>query len=424
MLRREPGRFELTHVPAAIRNRDRLLGTRQVVTPRYERITFQKELVRIHGKPPAELITPGHPLLYAVMDLILERYRGLLKQGTVLADELDPGKEPRVLMYLEHSIQDARAVAGGRKRIASRRLQFLEKGKDGPFRNAGYAPFLNYRPLTAVEQPLPASLMEEPWLTHSLDEEAISHAVESLVPEHLQEVRLRREELVSKTLAAVKERLTQEISHWDHRAEELRLQERAGRVNARINSARAQSRADELQRRLEKRLQELEQERQLSALPPNVIGGALILPVGLLSGLKGEGIPSSSDFAAGTAEVERIAMQAVMQAEQSLGYKPRDVGADHVGWDIESRDPVSGMLRFIEVKGRAVDKRTLTITKNEIIQALHNPESFILAIVIVDGERCQSPRYVRNPFGKEPDFGVTSVNYELKDLLQRSEEPR
>jgi hypothetical protein len=31
---------------------------------------------------------------------------------------------------------------------------------------------------------------------------------------------------------------------------------------------------------------------------------------------------------------------------------------------------------------------------------------------------------VRNPFGKEPDFGVTSVNYELKDLLQRSEEPR
>ena len=119
-----------------------------------------------------------------------------------------------------------------------------------------------------------------------------------------------------------------------------------------------------------------------------------------------------------------MAMQAVMQAERSLGYKPRDVGADHVGWDIESRDPASGMLRFIEVKGRATDKRTLTITKNEIIQALHNPESFILAIVIVDGERCQSPRYVRNPFGKEPDFGVTSVNYELKDLLQRSEEPR
>ena len=194
-------------------------------------------------------------------------------------------------------------------------------------------------------------------------------------------------------------------------------------MNARINSARAQSRADELQRRLENRLQELEQERQISALPPNVIGGALLLPAGLLSGLKGEPPPPHSDFAINTAEVERMAMQAVMQAEQGLGYMPRDVSSDHVGWDIESRDPASGTLRFIEVKGRAADKRTLTITKNEIIQALHNPESFILAIVIVDGEHCRPPRYVRNPFGKEPDFGVTSVNYELKDLLQRSEEP-
>ena len=119
-----------------------------------------------------------------------------------------------------------------------------------------------------------------------------------------------------------------------------------------------------------------------------------------------------------------MAMEAVMQAEHRLGYEPRDVSSDHVAWDIESRDPMSGMLRFIEVKGRAADKRTLTITKNEIIQALHNPESFILAVVIVDGGRCQTPCYVRNPFGKEPDFGVTSVNYKLAELLQRSEEPR
>ena len=32
MQRREPGRYELTHVPAAIRNRDRVLGSRQVIT--------------------------------------------------------------------------------------------------------------------------------------------------------------------------------------------------------------------------------------------------------------------------------------------------------------------------------------------------------------------------------------------------------
>ena len=44
----------------------------------------------------------------AVTDLILERYRGLLRQGAILVDPLDQGEEPRVLYYLEHAIQDSR----------------------------------------------------------------------------------------------------------------------------------------------------------------------------------------------------------------------------------------------------------------------------------------------------------------------------
>ena len=31
--------------------------------------------------------------------------------------------------------------------------------------------------------------------------------------------------------------------------------------------------------------------------------------------------------------------------------------------------------------------------------------------------------YLRQPFQKEPDFGVTSVNYNLKELKQRSQKP-
>jgi len=36
----------------------------------------------------------------------------------------------------------------------------------------------------------------------------------------------------------------------------------------------------------------------------------------------------------------------------------------------------------------------------------------------------QSLHYVRHAFRREPDFGVTSVNYDLADLLVRSEEHR
>jgi SNF2 family DNA or RNA helicase len=42
---REPRRFEITNVPAPVRNRDRMIGTGETVLPRYERVVFDKSLV-------------------------------------------------------------------------------------------------------------------------------------------------------------------------------------------------------------------------------------------------------------------------------------------------------------------------------------------------------------------------------------------
>jgi hypothetical protein len=235
-------------------------------------------------------------------------------------------------------------------------------------------------------------------------------------------VRVRREELVTKTVAAVKDRLTKEINYWDHRAEELKLQELAGRVNARMNSGKARLRADELQARLQKRMEELEQERQLAPLPPVVIGGALIVSVGLLDRLKGARHANPAQFTRDNERVAKLALDAVMAAERRLGFEPRDVSGDKCGYDVESRIPGTGKLRFLEVKGRAKGANTVTITKNEILTALNKPEDFILALAEVDGDEA-TPRYVRRPFQREPDFGVTSVNYDLGDLLARAEEP-
>lgn len=206
----------------------------------------------------------------------------------------------------------------------------------------------------------------------------------------------------------------------------LKEEELAGRVNARINSARARQRADELQSRLERRMQELEQERQLAPKPPVVVGGALIVPVGLLQRLKGERDEGAepATFARDRDHVESLAMATVMEAERHLGRDPRDVHEENRGYDIESGIPGTGRLLFLEVKGRAAGARTVTITKNEILTALNKPDEFLLAIVPVDGEVAGAPRYVRRPFQREPDFGVTSVNYDLDDLLARAEAPR
>ena len=83
-----------------------------------------------------------------------------------------------------------------------------------------------------------------------MSSKAQGYAIANVVPEHLAEVRGRKLELLDKTEAAVKDRLTKEINYWDHRAEQLKVQEQAGKPNARLNSGEARKRADELQARL------------------------------------------------------------------------------------------------------------------------------------------------------------------------------
>jgi len=235
---REPRRYEITHVPALIRQRDRLIGTGEPVLAKYERITFEKSLRAVPGLPLATFVCPGQPLLGATIDLILERNRDLLRRGAVLVDPADPGEAVRALFYLEHTIQDGRTDKAGNRRVVSRQLQFIEMDASGATRNAGYAPYLDYRAANDEElDVLSAPLDSESWLKGDLECTVVGHAIAELVPKHLDEVRARREDLVTRTMAAVKDRLTKEINYWDHRANQLKDQ-RTGRQGQRQDQLR------------------------------------------------------------------------------------------------------------------------------------------------------------------------------------------
>lgn len=120
--------------------------------------------------------------------------------------------------------------------------------------------------------------------------------------------------------------------------------------------------------------------------------------------------------------IESIAMQAVMQKERELGNDPMDVSIKNRGWDIESRDRSTGELRLIEVKGRSAAQCTITVTKNEILKALNNPDHFLLAVVRVNSEDSfDGPYYVQRPFTTEPDWHSTSVNYNLQSLIDMAD---
>ena len=95
------------------------------------------------------------------------------------------------------------------------------------------------------------------------------------------------------------------------------------------------------------------------------------------------------------------------------------LAVDQLGDDLESRVPNSGRLRFIEVKGRDAGAVTVTVTRNEILYSPNKREDFILAIVESLADNGHRVRYVRQPFNREPDFDVTSVNYDLDTLLGR-----
>jgi superfamily II DNA or RNA helicase len=419
----EPRRYEISHVPALIRQRDRLIGTREPVLARYERIVFEKSLVAAPGRSLAAFICPGHPLFDATLDLTLERHRDLLRRGAVLVDERDAGTQPRLLFLIEHSIHDGCLTSSGEPRVVSRRLLFVEIDAAGRARHCMGAPYLDDRPLVPGEPPPQAILAREEcaFVRGNGEELALRHAIATVVAEHLREVRERRLPLIDKTEAAVRDRLSKEIIYWDHRAEELRLEEQAGRPNARLNSAEAAKRADELQARLERRLAELERERQISASPPVVRVGALIVPAGLIALMTGRPSSSASD----AVDREAVAAKAraiVMDIERSLGYEPVDRESERLGYDIESRIPGTGKLRFIEVKGRVSGADTVTVTRNEILTSLNKPEDYILAIVEFEGD-AHRVHYVRRPFTREPDFGVTSVNYDLSELIARAERP-
>lgn len=423
----ESRRFEVTHVPAPVRNRDRLIGIGEPVLPRYERIAFEKGLVAPQGQPLAAFVCPGHPLLDAVIDLTLERNRDLLKRGTVLVDERDPGTQPRVLFYLEHAIQDAATNKDGSRRIVSKRMMYVEMDEAGGTRHVHYAPYLDFRPLKESDPTIDALLAraECHWITRDLEKSAQGYAISKVVPEHLAEVKGRKLELISKTEAAVKDRLTKEINYWDHRAEELKLQEQAGKPNAKLNSGEARKRADLLQGRLQKRLEELRLEAQISPLPPVILGGLLVVPAGLLRQMGSADVPPARTFSPGDNQASAARARAiVMDIERNLGFEPVDRELEKLGYDIESRIPGGGKLRFIEVKGRVSGAQTITVTRNEILYSLNKPDDFILAIVEYYDDQNHKVHYIRQPFNREPDFGVTSVNYDFADLVARGEAPR
>jgi hypothetical protein len=370
-------------------------------------VTFEKELTRPVGKPKADLLAPGHPLLDAVTDLMIERYGTLLKQGTMLIDRHDPGEVPRLLVAVTHEITDGHDPA----RTITKRFGFAEITPDADgtapaldgVRAASEARYLDYEPLQDPEQAVVTPLREAPWLSAGVENVALDWAVTEGMPGELTRTREVVTARVSQVRRLVKQRLTGEINYWDMRHAELLDAASAGR-SLKMKPETAYARARDLERRLEKRLADLELDEDLIARPPVVSAAALVIPQGLLGKLFGN--PAGQWLTAhGTTLTDRRAVAAVLATERHLGRDPQEMPHNNPGYDIVSRAP-NGHLVFIEVKGRVEGAEDFWVTRTEVLHGKNSGTGARLALVSVssDGPERDEVRYITDPF-RDVDFG-------------------
>jgi superfamily II DNA or RNA helicase len=394
---REPGRYEITSVPGDVVEHDRQIRVGVPVLRRYERVTFDRELVRPVGLPRADLLAPGHPLLDAVVSLIIERYGTQLKQGAILVDRRDVQEEPHLLVAVSQEVAD------GDDHVIARRFDFVEISESSA-RTAGAAPYLDYVPATEEERDAVAGVLDDEWLSVGVEDLAIAWAIENGLATFIGELRERVTAQTDRTRALVRQRLHQEINYWDVRHAELLDAESSGKT-LKIRPETAEKRARGLEARLERRIAELKRAAMLQVRTPVVAGAALVIPQGLLDRLAGLRTGPVEAHTRETAEVERRAMERVLAEERKLGRLPEEMPHSNPGFDIRSRTLDDHWI-FIEVKGRTAGAADFHVTRTEVLTGKNSGPNYRLALVSVhpDGPEHDDVRYIVDPF-KDVDFG-------------------
>ena len=295
----------------------------------------------------------------------------------------------------------------------------------GGIQDAGDAPHLDIRPATDDERQVLKTDIINTESVHQVEQKIINYSVGNFAKDHLEEVSKNRIPEIEKIESEVHKRLVHVLNYWD-------LQASKQKEKSKQKFQNAQKQAENYSYRLKVREAQLKRAKKISALTPIIRTRMLVIPSSFIRGKidRTQQDTSQNQDIAKKKESEELAMEAVMEQERSLGFRPQDVSKENLGYDIFSIDPKTKNHRYIEVKGRSEDARTITVTRNEAKVALENPDKYILAIVYLSDGKPNEPRYVRRPFkidsvfDKSFFFNIASVQLDLKRLLEFSEIPR
>lgn len=419
---REKGRWEITHVPAVVRNKAIERNRRKPLAESYERVTFIPELTHIgNGKPDATLIAPGTPLLDAVTELVTERYGAMLDCGTVFVDRTDSQPQASILMMAVEQ-----SITNDRNETVSRHFDYMQLADHSDPGFSPAPPYLDYDAPALDECSVIDTMLQDPWLREDHTALMQQYVYRQGTKPRLEELQARIDSENEHVLTQVEGRLNAEIEYWYEQYNRLHEDERnKGAHGKNMNSGIAKRRAEAYEHRLEDRERDLSRPVRLHARPAVIRGVALVVPERLLDERLHR--QASRLFARNTAEVDRRAVELTLQAERALGRAPKEMPHNNKGFDIRSTD-ASGRTLFIEVKGRIdrPDVDTFTVTANEVAFAQSQGDRHRLALVRISpiGPEHDRIRYVTRAFDAiTPADSTRSFNERLDDYWQRGTMP-
>ncbi|MFJ5599931.1 helicase-related protein [Micromonospora parva] len=387
LARRERGRYEITHVPAAVR----AVTKHGPVATRYERVTFELDYIDATDKPRADLLAPGHPLHDAVAELTITQLRPVLDRGTVLVSpEIE---EPALLVGVVEEVVD------GTGESISRRFGYAYVDATGQVRPAGPAPYLDC--VAAPRTAAVAAAMKLAWLGEA-ESRARTWIIGHQLKEYLAEVSPRRLAEIERTRARVDQRLAHESNRLIGEAMAAQDKEQVG-AKPKESSDSLMRKAQELQVRREARLALLDQQAQLVTRPPRIMTAALVLPLSMVDAEIPAGAPI---HAKETKAVERRGVELVLATERALGRAAQEQAFNNPGYDILSIPAGGGPSIRIEVKARIEGAEDFYVTHNEVVTGKNAVPHYRLALVTVSkvGPELDQVRYVADPFAGV-DFG-------------------
>ncbi|MGC9965736.1 MAG: helicase-related protein [Syntrophobacteraceae bacterium] len=330
----------------------------------YAKIVFDKKF--LSDDPTLEWVTPGHPLFECVREAVLEKVTPDLDHGAVFFDI--NRKEPCRLDVFSAAIKD------GLGNILHKRLFVAQTEMDRSITIRQPTIFLDMVPASEkVDTPADDDLPLREEVEHSL----LGNALHSF----LDQVQAEREKEIRTISSHMQISLNELIDKQNLRMAELLQRQMAGDTTPLMmaNLKTTEDRLDELTNRLERRTAELEKERHCTIAEIRHLGRAWVLP-------HPERVHPDIAHMVQDEEIERIAVNAVIEYERSRGWEVESVETENRGFDLISRklhpeDPKTAVaVKFIEVKGRAFVSG-VALTANEFKTAERLQNDYFLYVV-------------------------------------------